>query len=321
MDSLEGSKILITGGCGFIGSATARVLLSSHKPSKIIIIDNMSRGRIENLGEAARDNRLIIHHADISNRSDINSLFQGVDIVFHFAALRITACAENPYLAFETMAKGSINVLESSRENFVKKIVAASSASVYGLAESFPTIECHHPYNDKTFYGSTKLFLEGLLRSYYDMFKLKYLALRYFNVYGPGMDSHGKYTEVMIRWMDRLRSGESPIIFGSGTDTMDFVYITDVVAANILAATSDESGYALNIGSGYETSLSKLAEMMMAVVGNEKRIDYQPARTVNAVSRRLADTSLAEKAIAFRAKTQLSHGLAALWDWYEHRCA
>ncbi len=158
-----------------------------------------------------------------------------MDAVIHMAALRITACAADPREALEVMCDGSFNVVDAAQAAGVKKVVAASSASIYGLADTFPTREDHHPYNNRTWYGASKMMLEGLLRSFNDMYGLPYVALRYFNVYGPRMDIHGKYTEVLIRWMERIAAGQPPLILGDGKQTMDFVYIDDVARANVLA--------------------------------------------------------------------------------------
>ena len=149
----------------------------------------------------------------------------------------------------------------------VRKVVAASSASVYGLADTFPTAEDHHPYNNRTWYGASKVMLEGLLRSYQTMHGLPYVALRYFNVYGPRMDIHGKYTEVLIRWMERIAAGQPPLIFGDGHQTMDFVYIDDVARANILALQSDVDDDVFNVASGTETRLRELAAALLKVMG------------------------------------------------------
>ena len=162
-----------------------------------------------------------------------------MDIVFHLAAIRITQCAEEPRLALEVLVDGTYNVFEAAAEKGVRRVVASSSASVYGLAEEFPTRESHHPYANDTLYGAAKVFNEGLLRSFHAMYGLDYVALRYFNVYGPRMDVHGLYTEVLVRWMERITEGKPPLIFGDGAQTMDFVYMDDIARANMLAATSD----------------------------------------------------------------------------------
>jgi UDP-glucose 4-epimerase len=205
---------------------------------------------------------------------------------------------------------------EAAQVAGVQKVVAASSASIYGLADVFPTPEDHHPYNNRTWYGASKIMLEGLLRSFNDMYGLPYVALRYFNVYGPRMDIHGKYTEVLIRWMERIAAGQPPLILGDGTQTMDFVYIEDVARANIAALQSDVSDEVFNIGCGRETSLNELAAALLAAMGSTLTPEYGPERKVNPVPRRLADVSKAERLLGFRAQVGLEDGLARLVGWW-----
>jgi UDP-glucose 4-epimerase len=232
------------------------------------------------------------------------------------ATLRITACAAEPREALEVMCDGSYNVLEAAQACAVRKVVTASSASIYGLADSFPTREDHHPYNNRTWYGATKVMLEGLLRSFNDMYGLPYVALRYFNVYGPRMDLHGKYTEVLIRWIERIAAGEPPLILGDGSTSMDFVYVEDVARANILALRSEVGDEVFNVASGAETSLNQLAQALLRVMGSNLAPEYGPERSVNPVSRRLADTSKAEQLLGFRASVELDEGLRRLVDWW-----
>src|SRR5207253_2936767 len=187
--------------------------------------------------------------------------------------------------------------------------VAASSASIYGMADKFPTDELHHPYNNRTLYGAAKSFNEGLLRSFNDMYGLDYVALRYFNVYGPRMDVHGAYTEVLIRWMEAIAAGRAPVIFGDGTQTMDFVHVKDVARANVLAASSSATDVVFNVATGVETSLAQLARMLLAVMGSPGQPDYAPARTVNPVPRRLADVKRAQVQLGFEAEVSLLDGL------------
>jgi len=196
-------------------------------------------------------------------------------------------------------------------------VIAASSASVYGLAEEFPTPETHHGYNNATLYGAAKLFNEGLLRSFHDMYGLDYVALRYFNVFGPRMDCWGAYTEVLIRWMEALAEGKPCSILGDGTQTMDFLFIEDVARANILSAKSTVTDEVFNIASGIETSLTELAAALGRVMQRSVPPTYGPARKVNPVSRRLADTSKAERMLGFRARVALEEGLERLVTWWE----
>jgi UDP-glucose 4-epimerase len=240
----------------------------------------------------------------------------GIDVVFHQAALRITHCAEAPRLALEVMVDGTYNVLEAAIAEGARKVIAASSASVYGLATEFPTTETQHPYANDTLYGAAKTFNEGLLRSLNAMNGLDYVALRYFNVYGPRMDIHGVYTEVLVRWMERIDRGDPPLILGDGLQTMDFVYIGDVARANLLAASSEATDEVFNVASGRETSLAELAEMLLEVMGSDLSVEYGPARAVNKVPRRLADTTRARTRLGFEAEVDLEEGLRRLVEWW-----
>jgi len=207
-------------------------------------------------------------------------------------------------------------VIEAAAAAKVRKLIAASSASVYGLAEDFPTTEKHHPYANDTIYGAAKTFNEGLLRSFHAMTGLDYVALRYFNVYGSRMDIHGVYTEVLVRWMERINAGEPPLILGDGTQTMDFVSVEDIARANVLAAESDVTDEVFNVASGVETSLKDLASMLLRVMGSDLPVTHGPERSVNKVSRRLADTSLARERLGFETEIDLEEGLTRLVEWW-----
>jgi nucleoside-diphosphate-sugar epimerase len=313
---ISGSKILVTGGCGLVGSTTIDLLLREHSPDRIVIYDNLARGTLANVEEALKDPRVRLIKGDIRDVEGIHRATQGMDAVIHMATLRITACAAEPREALGVMCVGSFNVLEAAQAAGVKKVMTASSASVYGLADVFPTREDHHPYNNRTWYGASKVMLEGLLRSFNDMYGLPYVAHRYFNVYGPRMDIHGKYTEVLIRWMERIAAGQPPLILGDGNQTMDFVYIDDVARANVLALKSDLGDEVFNIASGTETSLNELAATLLKVMGSHLKPEYGPERTVNPVSRRLADVSKAERLLGFRAQISLEEGLERLVKWW-----
>jgi UDP-glucose 4-epimerase len=244
-------------------------------------------------------------------------LVKSADIVFHQAALRITHCATEPRFAKEVMVDATFDLLELCTKYDIEKIIAASSASVYGMAEEFPTTERQNPYNNRTLYGAAKAFNEGLLRAFNDVSGLDYVAFRYFNVYGSRMDIHGRYTEVLIRWMERLEAGLCPIIFGDGHQTMDFVHVRDVARANILAARAKVTDEVFNIGSGTETSLLQLAEALASVMGRRGLApELAPERSVNPVPRRLASTGKAERLLGFRTAVSLEQGLADLVKWW-----
>ena len=314
--TIDGATIVVTGGAGLIGSTTVDELLRSTAPRRIVIFDDFSRGTTANIAAALRDPRVALVTGDIRDRAAVGRALEGADAVIHLAALRITACAAEPRAAFDVMCLGTYNVVEAAQQAGVRKVVAASTASVYGLAERFPTAEHHHPYGNRTWYGASKLMLEGLLRSFNDMYGLPYVALRYFNVYGPRMDIYGKYTEVLIRWMERLDAGQPPLILGDGLQTMDFVYVEDVARANVLALASEASDEVFNVGAGVETSLNQLAASLSRVMGVAIAPEYGPERKVNAVPRRLSSTDKAQQLLGFTASVTLDEGLSRLVAWW-----
>lgn len=313
---INDASILVTGGCGLVGSTTIDLLLRDHAPGRIVIFDDLSRGTLANVEQALKDPRVTLVRGDIRDVEAVHKASAGMDAVIHMATLRITACAAEPRAALGVMCDGSYNVLEAAHAAGLKKVVTASSASIYGLADSFPTREDHHPYNNRTWYGASKVMLEGLLRSFNDMYGLPYVALRYFNVYGPRMDIHGKYTEVLIRWMERIDAGIPPLILGDGSATMDFVYIEDVARSNILALQSELGDDVFNVACGIETSLNELAAALLRVMESSLTPEYGPERKVNPVSRRLADTSKAERLLGFKAEVGLDEGLRRLVAWW-----
>jgi UDP-glucose 4-epimerase len=315
MTSLHGATALVTGGAGTIGSTVVDQLLEAGV-SEIRILDNLVRGRRGNLTESLADPRTKLIEGDIRDRDLVHDLTAGCDLVFHLAAIRITQCAEEPRLANEVLIDGTFNVVEAAADHHVGKVVASSSASVYGLAEEFPTTERHHPWNNDTFYGWAKVMNEGMLKSFRAMQGLDYVALRYFNVYGPRMDIHGLYTEVLIRWMQRIAAGQQPLIFGDGLQTMDFVYTTDIARANILAAASGVTEGVYNIASEQETSLRGLAEALLRTMGSDQSIEFGPSRQVNGVTRRLASTEAARQDLGWSATIGLEDGLRRLVDWW-----
>ena len=316
---IEGNKFLITGGAGLMGSHITDRLLAKGA-AEIILLDNFVRGSMHNIEEALRDERVRLVTGDIRDLELLRDLATGEDGLFHMAALRITACADNPREAMDVMLVGTHNVLQVMVEKKVGRLVYASSASVYGLADVFPTDELHHAFNNRTLYGTAKMAGEGMARSFTDMYGLQYVALRYFNVYGPRMDVHGKYTEVLIRWLDRIGAGQPPLIFGDGTQTMDLVYIDDVTDANIAAMESEVSDEVFNVASGEETSLLQLLNAVLKVTGSTLQPEFQPARSVNPVPRRLASTKKAENLLGFKAKVGLEEGLRRLIDWRKEVC-
>jgi UDP-glucose 4-epimerase len=315
---LRNKSVLVTGGAGFVGSHIVDQLLLEGC-ANIVALDNMVRGRPENLASAMEDRRVELVVGDIRDHGLLAELVAESDAIFHQAALRITHCAAEPRLAIEVMVHATYDLLELCVEHKIEKLIAASSASVYGEADSFPITETHHPYNNRTIYGAAKLFNEGLLRSFSDMYGLNYVALRYFNVYGTRMDLHGKYTEVLIRWIQRMAAGEPPLIFGTGSQTMDFLDVRDVARANMLAMKADVTDEAFNIASGCETSLLQLANMLASAMGRpDLAPQFREERNVNRVTRRLADTRRAKQRLGFRTIIPLEQGLADLIAWWRN---
>ena len=316
MADLKGKRVLVTGGAGFVGSHIID-LLCDEGCNEIVALDNMVRGRPENLRAAIARGPVRLVEGDVRDGKLMAELVGSSDIVFHQAALRITHCAAEPRLALEVMVDATFDLIELCIKHNIEKVIAASSASVYGMAEEFPTTERQHPYNNRTLYGAAKTFNEGLLRAFNDMHGLDYVAFRYFNVYGDRMDIHGRYTEVLIRWMERLEAGLAPIIFGDGKQTMDFVHVRDVARANILGAKAKASDEVFNVASGTETSLLQLAQALASVMGREGlKPEFAPERSINPVPRRLASTEKAERLLGFHATIPLEQGLAGLVEWW-----
>lgn len=316
MADLRDARVLITGGAGLIGSQITDQLLAEDV-AEIVVLDNLVRGRLANLAGALPSGKVTLVEGDVRDVDLLAKTADGIDVLFHQAAIRITQCAEEPRLAFDVLAGGTFNVLEAAVTAKIPRTVAASSASVYGHADEYPTTERHHPYNNRTLYGAAKTFNEGMLRSFNDMYGLDYVALRYFNVYGERMDIHGAYTEVLVRWMERIEAGQPPLIHGDGTMAMDFIHVSDIARANVLAAKASVSDEILNVGRGVETSLSELAEVLSRVMGRpDLAPEFGPARKAAPVGRRKADISRARDLIGFTAQVDLEEGLRRLVAWW-----
>lgn len=316
---LNQKRILITGGAGFVGSFIIEQLLA-EPIAEILVLDNFFRGSRENIAESLTSGRVKIVEGDIRDVSLLNEVFSGIDLCFHLAALRITHCAAEPREALTTMYDGTFNVFEACVNHSIKKVVFASSASVYGQADQFPTTENQHPYNNSTLYGAAKMANELMCRSFESMYGLKFNALRFFNIYGPRMDTFGKYTEVLIRWYHLIKQGEQPLIYGEGNQTMDFVYVGDIARANIQAMKSDVCNEVFNIARGQETSLKELCEALLEAMGSDiqpKFIPMPEERNKVEVMRRLADVSKARDLMDFTAQIDLKTGLKSLVKWLD----
>jgi UDP-glucose 4-epimerase len=313
MNRLEGAKCLVTGGAGFVGSTIVDQLLCSGV-AEVRVLDNFVRGNMGNLSQALETGRVTVTEGDVCDQIRVDSLVDGVDYIFHQAALRITRCAEAPREAVAVLIEGTLNVLESAVRHHVRKIVAASSASVYGEPSYLP-IDESHPFNNRTMYGAAKIAGEQMLRAYYTTSGMPYVAFRYFNVYGPRMDITGVYTEVLVRWLDAIEAGKPPLIFGDGSQSMDFVFVDDVARANLLAAQSDVPDEAFNVGTGIQTSLNELCELLLRLTDSKLRPEYREARSVGNVKTRRASVEKAKRELGFEASVSLEQGLRQLIHW------
>ncbi|HEY2350628.1 MAG TPA: NAD-dependent epimerase/dehydratase family protein [Puia sp.] len=314
-NKVKDSVILVTGGAGFIGSYVIEELIPLQ-PKKIIIIDNLIRGGYPNMKNFINDPVVEFHHGDMRDLDLLEKCVSGTDYVFHMAALRINSCAANPREGFEVMLKSTFEIASLCVKYKVKKVIYSSSASVYGLAQHFPTPETDNPYNNQTFYGAAKMWGEQLFRSFKFMYGLDYVALRYFNAYGPRMDTDGKYTEVMIKWLDCIRDEKNPLIFGDGSTTMDFVYVKDIAKSNIAALQADVTDEAFNIGNCEETSLKELLMVLLKVNNSNLKPEFRAENSINPVSRRLADITKAKDLLRFTPTISLEQGMKELSEWY-----
>ncbi len=317
---LSGKKIVVIGGAGLIGSHTVDALLKEDV-KEIIIYDNFVRGSIDNLENAIKDPRVNIFEAggDVLHTDILHSALKGANGVFHFAALWLLQCHEFPRSAFDVNVKGTFNVIDACVKEKVEKLIYSSSASVYGDAISNPMTE-DHPFNNKNFYGSTKICGEAMLRSFYHRYNLNYIGLRYMNVYGPRQDYQGAYIAVIMKMLDAIDKNENPIIYGDGSECFDFISVEDCALANICAIKSEQVNDFYNVGTGVQTSLKELAEMLLLLTNNNLKIEYLKKNETTFVKNRIGCPKKAKKQINFQSKLTLEEGLKNLIEWRsEHK--
>ena len=312
---VTGKKFVVVGGAGFIGSHTVDNLLREDV-KEVVIYDNFLRGNHENLNDALKDSRVKIFDVggDIMNTDILQSAFNGVDGVFHLAALWLLQCHEYPRTAFDVNVKGTFNVLEACVAKGVKRLVYSSSASVYGDAVRDPMDE-EHPFNNKNFYGATKICGEAMIRSFYHRYGLNFVGLRYMNVYGPRQDYHGAYIAVIMKMLDSIDKGDSPTILGDGSEAFDFVAVEDCGFANVCAMKADLNDRFYNVGTGKRTSLKELAEILLELTNCNKPIKYAPRSEATLVRNRVGSPERASKEIGFTATFDLREGLRRLIEW------
>lgn len=314
---LQGSKVLITGGSGFVGSHIVDQLLL-EKVGKIIILDNFIRGVPENLSHVKNNKKVKIINGDIRDVKLVDKLCKGVDFISHQAAIRLLKCTEDPRLCHEVMVDGTFNILEASIKHKIKKIIVASSVSVYGEPSYLPIDEAH-PYNNTTLYGAAKIANEHLSMAFHYTYNLSVIILRYFNAYGERMDILGNHREVFIKWLDRIDQGESPVIHGDGKQALDFVNVLDIAKANILALKSDVSFGIYNIGTGRTTSLLELANLLIKLSKSDLKVVFEKSVNRPNIKNREADVLKAKRELNFKAKITIEEGLTGLIEWRRKR--
>jgi UDP-glucose 4-epimerase len=312
---IRGKKLVVVGGAGLIGSHTVDRLLKEDV-QEVVIYDNFVRGRAENLVAALRDARVKIFDVggDIMQTDILNSAFAGADGVFHLAALWLLQCHEFPRSAFDVNVRGTFNVMEACVNSRVARLVYSSSASVYGDAVEEPMTE-DHPFNNRNFYGATKICGEAMLRAYHFRYGLNYIGLRYMNVYGPRQDYQGAYIAVIMKMLDAIDRGEGPTIFGDGSEAFDFVAVEDCGAANVCAMKADTTDRFYNVGTGHRTSLRELAQMLLELTGSKEPIKTAPRSQATLVRNRIGSPLRARDELGFSAAIGLRDGLKRLMDW------
>ncbi len=310
---INGSKILVTGGAGLVGSHIVDACINEGA-KEVVVIDSLIRGKKSNLDWAFKNGNVKFIKADITKPEAVIKAMIGCDYVFHEVAIRITLCEKDPRLCQEILVDGTFNVLEAGIKNKIKKLVFASSASVYGEASYMPMDE-EHPFNNLTAYGAGKIANEYMIRALGDMYDLKFNILRYFSVYGPRMDVDGVYTEVMIRFLDKLLAGKQPIIYGSGEQTIDMTFVTDVAKANILALKSDICGEVFNVASAEETSINQLLSYMQQNIRTDLKPIYKEHPGKTHVGKRQASIEKIKKQLGWQPTVSPLEGLKKLVEW------
>jgi UDP-glucose 4-epimerase len=305
---LAGSTVTVIGGAGFIGSHIVEQLLA-EPVERVIVLDNFVRGRRANLEQASRDARVEVREGSILDLPFLERAMAESDYAFHLAALWLHESVHQPRDAVMVNALGAFNVIEAAQRADVGKVVFSSSASVYGEALTIPMTE-EHPFNNRTVYGATKIAGEQLFRAFHDQHGLDYVGLRYMNVYGPRMDDRGAYVSVIVKVLDRIESGEPPLIFGDGSQSYDFVHVDDVARANVLALKSDATDVFLNIGTGVSTTIAELVERLLELTGSPLRPEFLPGQPM-LVRNRVGSTEAAARTIGFRASVELEEGLSS----------
>jgi UDP-glucose 4-epimerase len=316
--NLKGSKILVIGGAGFIGSFVVAELLKEDV-SEVVVYDNFARGDKNYLTEQLKDSRCTIFPigGDIRDLDILDAAIKGKDYVISLAAMWLLHCKDYPRTAFEVNIAGTFNVLEACVKHNIKKLVWSSSASVYGDAVELPMTE-NHPFNNKNFYGASKIAGEAMATAFNDRYGLPIIGLRYMNVYGPHQDQTAAYTGVVPIMLNKIEANESPIINGDGSQAYDFIYVEDVARCNVDALKSDTSFGMYNVGTEVQTSIKELCDLILELKNSTLEVIYNPYSEDDAralVQNRIGSRVKAETELGFLYKYSLREGLLKLIDW------
>lgn len=315
---LKGKRVLVIGGAGFIGSFIVRELLNEDV-AEVVIYDNFTRGKMENIAESLKDPRCTIfpQGGDIRDIDILDKAMKGVDYVFHLAAMWLLHCKDFPRTAFHVNIEGTYNVLEACANNGVKKLIYSSSASVYGDAVQVPMTE-DHPFNNKNLYGATKIAGEAMCTAFNDRYGLPVIGLRYMNVYGPGQDQHAAYTGVIPIMLNKIAANEAPVINGDGSQAYDFIYVEDVARCNIKALQSDVNLGYYNVGTEVQRTIRELCDAILRLKKSSLQVTFKPYSADDArqlVKNRIGSRKRAEEEIGFKYTYSLEEGLQKLIDW------
>ncbi len=317
---LTNSTILVIGGAGFIGSHVISELLKTDVGS-VVIFDNFTRGKTGNIRQSLLDPRCEIypHGGDVRHTDLLRHAMTDVDGVILLAAKWLLHCRDFPRTAFHVNIEGTFNVLEACIQSKVKRLIYSSSASVYGNAVELPMTE-NHPFNNRNFYGATKIAGEAMCRAFYDRYGLDYVGLRYMNVYGPNQDQTAAYTGVIPIMLNKIDANEAPVINGDGSQAYDFIYVEDVARCNVLALQSQGTDQFFNVGTGVQTSIRELCDAILELKQSELQVKYRPYSKDDArrlVQNRIGCTEKSKNELGFSANFSLKQGLKRLIDWRE----
>jgi len=319
---ISGKRILVIGGAGFIGSHVVEELLRTDV-GEVVIYDNLTRGNLDHVRDSLEDPRcqLFPDGGDIRDVDVLNAAVSRADGVIHLAAMWLLHCKDYPRTAFDVNIQGTFNVLEACVQNSVERLVYSSSASVYGDAVEVPMTE-DHPFNNRNFYGATKIAGEAMCRAFYDRYGLSYVGLRYMNVYGPHQDQTAAYTGVIPIMLNKIEANETPVINGDGTQAYDFITVRDAARCNVLALQSEVTDEFYNVGTGVQTSIKELCDLLLELTGSDLKVTYKPYSPEDIrrlVQNRIGSPVKAEQDLGFRFEDSLADGLQALIAWRQQR--